>query len=161
MTMSNGRSAAVLILLLAVCMGVGSAGAVFTSRSVDIWYPKLVKPSWNPPAWVFGPVWTALYVTMALAAWVVWRRRGFRTGAAAFGWFALQLALNALWSPLFFGLRNPRAALVDVVLLWAAIGATLSAFWKISRLAGILLVPYWLWVSFAGALNFTIWRLNP
>ena len=159
--MRNGRSAAVLILWLAVCLGVGSAGAVFTARSVDTWYPLLVKPSWNPPGWVFGPVWTTLYVMMALAAWAVWRRRGFRGGAAAFGWFALQLALNALWSPLFFGLQNPRAALVDVVLLWAAIGGTVIAFWKGSRPAGILLLPYWLWVSFAAALNFAIWRLNP
>ncbi len=159
--MRNGRSAAVLILWLAVCLGVGSAGAVFTARSVDTWYPLLVKPSWNPPGWVFGPVWTTLYVMMALAAWLVWRRRGFRGGAAAFGWFALQLALNALWSPLFFGLQNPRAALVDVVLLWAAIGGTVIAFWKGSRPAGILLLPYWLWVSFAAALNFAIWRLNP
>lgn len=159
--MRNGRSAAVLILWLAVCLGVGSAGAVFTARSVGTWYPLLVKPSWNPPGWVFGPVWTTLYVMMALAAWLVWRRRGFRGGAAAFGWFALQLALNALWSPLFFGLQNPRAALVDVVLLWAAIAGTVIAFWKRSRPAGILLLPYWLWVSFAAALNFAIWRLNP
>lgn len=159
--MRNGRSAAVLILLLVVCLGVGSAGAVFTSRSVDTWYAGLAKPWWNPPTWVFGPVWTTLYAAMALAAWAVWRRRGFRGGAVAFGWFALQLALNALWSPLFFGLRNPWAALVDVALLWAAIGATLAAFWKISRLGGILLVPYWLWVSFAAVLNFAIWRLNP
>lgn len=159
--MRNGRSVMVLVLWLAACLGVGSAGAVFTSRSVDTWYPLLVKPSWNPPAWVFGPVWTTLYVMMALAAWVVWRRRGFRGGAAAFGWFAVQLGLNALWSPLFFGLQNLRAALVDVVLLWAAIAATLIAFWKISRPAGILLLPYWLWVSFAAVLNFSIWRLNP
>jgi tryptophan-rich sensory protein len=159
--MRNGRSAAVLILWLAVCLGVGSAGAVFTARSVDTWYPPLVKPPWNPPGWVFGPVWTTLYVMMALAAWLVWRRRGFRGAAAAFRWFALQLALNALWSPLFFGLQNPRAALVDVVLLWAAIAGTVIAFWKRSRPAGILLLPYWLWVSFAAALNFAIWRLNP
>ncbi len=159
--MRSLRSAMILTLSLALCLGVGGAGAFFTARSVETWYPRLVKPWWNPPAQVFGPVWTALYAAMALAAWMVWRRRGFRGASAAFGWFALQLTLNALWSPLFFGLRSPGAGLADIVLLWAAIAPTIVAFWKASRLAGMLLVPYWLWVTFAGALNFTIWRLNP
>jgi tryptophan-rich sensory protein len=97
---------------------------------------------------------------MAIAAWIVWRRRGFGGAAGAPGFFSLQLALNALWSPLFFGLRNPLAGLVDIVPLWAAILATLVCFWRISPLAGALLVPYWLWVSFATALNFMIWKMN-
>ena len=115
----------------------------------------------NPPSWVFGPVWTVLYLMMAIAAWIVWRQRGFKEAAGALGILALQLALNAAYSPLFFGLRNPLAGLVDIIPLWAAIMATIVSFWKISPLAGALLVPYWLWVGFATALNFMIWRLNP
>jgi benzodiazapine receptor len=159
--MKNRNSIWMLVPFLAVCFVVSGAGAMITSRPVSQWYPALLKPSWNPPAWVFGPVWTVLYLMMAIAAWLVWRRRGFKQGAGALGIFALQLALNAAWSPLFFGLRNPLAGLVDIVLLWVAILATVVAFWRISRLAGALLMPYWLWVSFATALNFTIWRLNP
>jgi tryptophan-rich sensory protein len=98
---------------------------------------------------------------MAISAWLVWRRRGFKGGAAALGIFAFQLALNAAWSPLFFGLRNPLAGLLVIIPLWAAILATMIAFWRISRLAGALLAPYWLRVGFAAALNFAIWRLNP
>ena len=149
-----------LALFIAVTFVAAGLGAFFASTSVSNWYPMLRKPSWNPPAWIFGPVWTVLYLMMAIAAWLVWRKRGFDSAAGALGLFALQLALNALWSPLFFGLRNPLAGLVDIVPLWAAILATLVCFWKISPLAGTLLAPYWLWVSFATALNFMIWRMN-
>ena len=149
-----------LLFFVAVCLGVAGLGAIATATSVRDWYPALRKPSWNPPAWIFGPVWTVLYLMMAIAAWLVWRKQGFDGAAGTLGLFALQLALNALWSPLFFGLRNPLAGLVDIVPLWAAILATLVCFWKISPLAGALLAPYWLWVSFATALNFMIWRIN-
>ena len=159
--MKNAGSLWMLLLFLALCFAVSGMGAIFTSRSVSEWYPVLQKPSWNPPAWVFGPVWTVLYLMMAIAAWMVWRRRGFREGAAALLIFAFQLALNAAWSPLFFGLRNPLAGLLDIIPLWAAILVTIAAFRKISPLAAALLIPYWLWVSFATALNFMIWRLNP
>jgi benzodiazapine receptor len=135
-------------------------GAVFTTSSVRDWYPTLQKPSWNPPAWLFGPVWTILYIMMAIAAWLVWQRRGLVIVNSALGLFAFQLILNAAWSPLFFGLRSPLAGLSDIFLLWAAIFVTLLSFWKISPAAGVLLVPYWLWVSFATALNFAIWKLN-
>lgn len=158
--MSPGRSGAVLGLFLAICLGVAAAGAWFTAGSVATWYPTLAKPPWNPPAWVFGPVWTVLYVSMAVAAWLVWRRAGWRRAPGALGLFAAQLALNAAWSPLFFGFRSPGAALVDIVLLWLAIAVTVVAFSRIVPLAGALLVPYWLWVSFATALNAAIWRLN-
>jgi tryptophan-rich sensory protein len=97
---------------------------------------------------------------MAIAAWLVWQKRGLANGNTALGLFALQLILNAAWSPLFFGLRSPLAGLLDIVPLWAAILATLLAFWKISAAAGVLLLPYWLWVSFAAGLNFAIWKLN-
>jgi len=158
--MKNWNPILMLALFIAVCFLAAGAGAAFTGSSVSDWYPTLRKPSWNPPAWIFGPVWTALYLMMAIAAWLVWRRRGFGGAAGALGFFALQLALNALWSPLFFGLRNPLAGLVDIVPLWAAILATMVCFWRISPLAGALLVPYWLWVSFATALNFMIWKMN-
>ena len=124
------------------------------------WYASLSKPDWNPPAWLFGPVWTALYATMAVAAWLVWRQGGWRSNRMALGLFALQLLLNVLWSPLFFTLQRPGWALVDCVLLAAAVAATMVAFWKVSPLAGGLMVPYFAWVCFAAFLNFTIWRMN-
>jgi benzodiazapine receptor len=156
----NWSSWAVLVFFIVVCFAVAGSGAIFTSGSVRYWYPTLHKPSWNPPAWLFGPVWTILYLMMAIAAWIVWCRRGLVQVNSALGLFAFQLALNAAWSPLFFGLRNPLAGLLDIVPLWAAILATLISFWRISPAAGVLLVPYWLWVSFATALNFAIWKLN-
>lgn len=134
--------------------GIGSAA---TATAVREWYPALAKPAWTPPPWVFGPVWTVLYVTMAIAAWLVWRRAGW---CGALGWWTAQLALNALWSPVFFGMHRPDLAFAVIVALWIAIAGTTVAFWQISTLAGILFMPYWLWVSFAAALNFAIWRLN-
>ncbi len=158
--MSGARPAGVLLALVALCFGVAAAGAWATSSSVASWYPTLRKPSWNPPAWVFGPVWTALYLGMAIAAWLVWRRVGWRGAGGAWALFAVQLALNAAWSPLFFGLRSPGAALIDIAALWIAAGATVLAFFRISPVSGAILVPYWLWVSFAAILNAAIWRLN-
>ena len=158
--MMDLRSGLVLILLVAICLGVAAVGGWVTAGSVADWYPSLRKPSWNPPAWVFGPVWTALYLSMAIAAWLVWRRVGWRGASRAMVLFGVQLALNAAWSPLFFGLRSPLAGLVDIVALWVAIAATLVAFIRIAPLAGALLVPYWLWVSFATSLNAAIWSLN-
>ncbi len=149
-----------LLCFVAVCLGVAGLGAIATAASVRDWYPALRKPCWNPPAAVFAPVWTTLYVMMAVAAWLVWRRRGFAGARRALGLFALQLALNASWSPLFFGLRSPLAGLLDIVPLCAAILATMVSFGRIAPAAGVLLVPYWLWVCFAAALNFTIWRMN-
>ena len=124
------------------------------------WYASLRKPSWNPPGWIFGPVWTALYAMMAVAAWLVWRRGGFAAQRRALTMFLVQLALNAAWTPLFFGLHWPGVAFAEIVLLWLAIGATLFAFRPVSRVAAWLLVPYLAWVSFAAVLNFELWRLN-
>ncbi len=124
------------------------------------WYAGLSKPAWNPPGWLFGPVWTTLYALMAVAAWLVWRRGGWRAQRGPLGLYLVQLALNAAWTPLFFGLRWPLAGLVDIVLLLAAVVATLAAFVRVRRWAGLLLVPYLLWVSFATVLNFTLWQLN-
>jgi tryptophan-rich sensory protein len=142
---------------LVVAFGAAALGGATTAGSVRDWYPTIAKPSWNPPGWVFGPVWTVLYALMAVAAWLVWRRAGW---CGALAWWTVQLALNAAWSPLFFGLHRIDLALVDIVALWAAIVGTTVAFWKVSPLAGGLFVPYLAWVSFAAVLNFTIWRLN-
>ena len=154
---------AVLVLLgfLAVPVVVGAGSGFATMGGVRDWYPTLVRPSFAPPTWVFGPVWTTLYLMMGFAAWLVWQRRG--TGAqvrTALVLFTVQLVLNALWSPLFFGLRSPGLALAEIVVLWWAILATLVVFWKVRPVAGGLLVPYLAWVSFATILNAGFWLLN-
>jgi translocator protein len=154
------RQLAMLLFFLVICLGTAGAGAAVTAVSVSGWYQTLSKPTWTPPDWVFGPVWTTLYLLMAVAAWLVWRRAGWSTGRAALSLFALQLALNAAWSPLFFRLHSPGIALVDIIMLWVAIAATVWSFRRISALAGSLFVPYLLWVSYAMFLNWAIWRLN-
>lgn len=146
----------VLALFLAICLGTAGLGAAWTSMSVGDWYPTLNKPSWNPPSWVFAPVWTTLYITMAVAAWIAWRNGG-KVSLLLFG---LQLVLNAAWSAVFFGMRNPGLAFADIVLLWFAILATVVGFWRLSRLAAMLLIPYLAWVSFATLLNWVIWNTN-
>ncbi len=135
----------------------GAIGGAATGPAIPVWYVGLEKPSWNPPSWVFGPVWTALYLLMGSAAWVAWR-----SGAPSQAWlaFGLQLALNALWSVLFFGLRRPDLALVEIVALAAAIAWCALSFGSVSRLAGWMMVPYLGWVLFATALNASIWLLN-
>lgn len=147
-----------LTVFLVVCFSAASMGALFLPGA---WYAGLNKPSWNPPGWVFGPVWSALYTMMAVAAWLVWQRGGFGAQRWALTWFIIQLALNAAWTPLFFGLHLPSVAFGEMLLLWAAIVVTLRAFFQVNGLAGWLLAPYLAWVSFAAVLNFTIWRLNP
>lgn len=122
------------------------------------WYAALQKPSWNPPAWLFGPAWTLLYTLMAIAAWLVWKRVGF---AKPLKLYFVQLALNAAWTPIFFGAHQLGWALFEIVLLWIAILATLVSFRRVNSTAGWLFVPYLAWVTFAMALNFTLWRLNP
>ena len=151
------RSALALVGWLALSFTAAAMGGFFLPGE---WYAGLRKPSWNPPNWIFGPVWTALYTAMAIAAWLVWRRGSFAGQRFALSLYLKQLLLNALWSPLFFGLRNPGLAFVDIVLLWLAVLATVVAFWKTRPLAGALLVPYLAWVTFASVLNFAIWRLN-
>lgn len=158
--MKLNNSWLVLVGAVALNFVVAAAGAAATAQSVRSWYPTLTKPAWNPPAWLFGPVWTILYAVMGIAAWLVWRRVGFNGGKVALTLYAVQLALNAAWSPLFFGLRNPLAGLVDIVFLWVAIVVTTILFWRLTPLAGWLFMPYLLWVTFATALNFTLWRLN-
>ena len=150
-----------LVISVAVPVAVGGLAGWATSAGVATWYPTLTKPSFNPPAWVFGPVWTVLYIMMGVAAFLVWRRGlGAEGVRLALGVFLLQLLLNGLWSLLFFGLRSPGLAFVDILALWLAIGATVWLFWRLVPMAGLLLLPYWAWVSFAAVLNGSIWSLN-
>jgi benzodiazapine receptor len=151
------RVALGLVGWLAVCFLAASAGAVFMPGE---WYFALRKPAWNPPAWIFGPVWTVLYTMMAVAAWLVWKRGGFVAHRVALSLFLTQLVLNGAWTPLFFGLHELGLAGAEIALLWLAIAETLAVFWPINRAAACLLVPYLLWVSFAAALNFALWRIN-
>ncbi len=148
------KSAAALAACLAVTFCAPALGAWAMPGE---WYASLRKPSWNPPSWIFGPVWTALYIMMAVAAWLVWRRGGPRR---ALGLYGVQLALNAAWTPLFFGLKLPGLAFAEILLLLAAVIVTARAFATVSRPAALLLVPYIAWVAFASFLNFTLWRLN-
>ena len=154
------RKVTALLIALLLCYGAAAVGGLLGAGAGGGWYADLAKPAWTPPSWVFGPVWSVLYGMMAVAAWLVWRQRPRRRGAAPLAAFAAQLAFNAAWSPLFFGLHRPGIAFADIVLLWLALVATVWLFLRRRALAGLLLVPYLLWVSFAAALNCAIWRLN-
>ena len=138
-----------------------SIGSFATVRAIPRWYQGLAKPSFNPPEWLFGPAWTVLYVLMAIAAWLVWKHGLGAPGVKlALAVFLVQLILNALWSVLFFGLRSPLAGLVDIIAMWLAILATIFLFFQVSVPAGVLLLLYIAWVSFAAVLNAAILRLN-
>ena len=155
------RALRTLISAIVLCEGAGGLGAVVTSRAVTTWYPTLRKPAFNPPSGVFAPVWTLFYALMGVSLCLTWRRRPLDARAApALRLFTLQLLLNALWSVIFFGLKSPRSAFIEIVVLWAAIILTIRAMYRVSRLGAVLLLPYLLWVSFAGLLNLAIWRLN-
>ena len=148
---------------LIVCVGIselaGIIGAIFTVSAIPSWYATLHKPALNPPSWVFGPVWTTLYLLMGISLWLVWKSDSSEKKRAM--WlFAVQLALNAIWSPIFFGAHSLGNALAVIVLMWAAIVFTIISFAKISKTAAWLLVPYILWVSFAAYLNYAIWAMN-
>ena len=155
--MSRGKMILGLCGWLLLCFAAASPGAVFMPGE---WFAALKKPAWNPPSWIFGPVWTALYAMMAAAAWLVWQRGGWKEQRKPLLIFLAQLALNAVWTPLFFGLHRPGVAFAEIVLLWLAIVATLVAFRPVNRTAAWLLVPYLAWVSFAAVLNGTLWSLN-
>ena len=149
-----------LAAFVVICFAAAGLGGLVTTPRIPTWYADLAKPAWTPPDWIFGPVWTALYLMMAFSAWLVWRQAGLAGARLPLALFAIQLVLNSLWSVLFFGLQSPGAAAVEIILLWAAILATLLAFWKRSNVAGALLVPYLAWVSFAAVLNVAIWWMN-
>jgi tryptophan-rich sensory protein len=140
---------------------IAAALGVAASVQASSFYTQLARPDWAPPPAVFGPVWTALYALMGIAAWLVWRHSGFAAAEAALILFLVQLAFNALWSWLFFAWHRGALAFADIVVLWALILATMILFWRLSPLASALLIPYLLWVSFATALNYSVWQLNP
>jgi benzodiazapine receptor len=150
-----------LVLSIVICQGAGFLGSLATMPSIATWYKTIAKPSFNPPNAVFGPVWITLYALMAVALFLIWKRGAATVGVkSAMILFFAQLVLNTLWSVLFFGLHQPMWAFFEILVLWLFILLTLIAFWRIALPAGLLLVPYLLWVSFASALNFAIWRLN-
>ncbi len=149
-----------LAVFLVVVFAAAALGGWFTMQGMPEWYRSLTKPAFNPPDWIFGPVWTLLYAMMAVAAWLVWRRAPYHIAAVALALFALQLVLNTVWSALFFGMRSPGLAFGEILVLWGAILATTLLFWRVQPLAGALFVPYLLWVSFASLLNYSIWQLN-
>jgi translocator protein len=151
------RQILALVGWVLLCFAAASFGGLFMPGE---WYAALRKPSWNPPGWIFGPVWTALYTMMAVAAWLVWMQGGWGIKRKPLLIFLAQLVLNAAWTPIFFGLHAPGIAFAEIVLLWLAIVAAIAAFRPVSRSAAWLLVPYLVWVSFAAALNFALWRLN-
>ena len=147
-----------LVACMLLCMIGGAASGLATPP--DDWYWKLAKPSWTPPPWLFGPVWTLLYLMMGVSLWLLWRNRRTTHGRLAFTLFLTQLALNFAWTPVFFGMHAIGLALAVIVTLLAAIVATIAIGWRVKRSAALLLVPYACWVSFASALNLAIWRLN-
>ncbi|MFC5524348.1 TspO/MBR family protein [Rhodanobacter ginsengisoli] len=149
-----------LIGWLLLSFAAAATGALASVQAASF-YQQLVQPTWAPPASVFGPVWSALYAMMGIAAWLVWREGGWRRQRSALTLFVLQLAINALWSWLFFAWHHGALAFADIVVLWLLIAATLISFWRVRPLAGALLLPYLCWVSFAAALNFAVWHLNP
>ena len=155
--MTTAESILGAVVSLALTFGAAWLGARFPPGE---WYRGLAKPAWNPPNSVFAPVWTVLYTLMAAAAWLVWLRHGLVATLIPLVLFVIQLLLNSAWSWLFFGLHRPGTALVEIVVLWTVILATLISFWRLAPLAGVLLVPYLAWVSFAAVLNWSIWRMN-
>lgn len=159
-THSYRRDVPGLVAWLAVSFAASAVGAI-ASIEARTFYGQLVQPAWAPPPWLFGPVWTVLYALMAIAAWLVWRAGGFRANRIALALFLMQLGLNALWSWIFFSWHRGALAFAEILVLWALIAATLAAFWRVRPLAGSLLIPYLVWVSFAAALNFALWQLNP
>jgi len=156
------RSSVELILFIVMCEIAGVVGSIFTTSSIPGWYAGLRKPSLAPPNWVFAPVWTALYALMGISLFVIWRRRsGAGLRRAAISTFFLQLALNALWSYLFFGLQSPFLGVIGITFLWLTIFAAMMFFSRISKFASLVLLPYLAWVSFAAYLNYLILTLNP
>ena len=161
--MQRSKIGEILILFssIIICQLAGIIGSLFTAPSIPLWYANINKPSFNPPNWVFAPVWTTLYLLMGIALFLVWRK-GLKEKdiKIAFAVFIFQLILNSLWSFLFFGLESPFAAFIEIIFLWIAILISIILFSRISKAAAILLIPYILWVGFASVLNFAFWRLN-
>lgn len=158
--MNKSKQALGLLGWLAISFAAAAIGGVASANAGEF-YHALTRPAWAPPAWLFGPVWSVLYLLMGTAAWLVWRKQGFRGAGMALWLFLIQLAVNALWTWLFFVWHQGALAFIEIVILWALILATIVAFWRVQPLAGILLLPYLAWVTFASALTYATWRLNP
>jgi tryptophan-rich sensory protein len=148
-----------LLICIIVCQAAGGIGAIFTMPAISGWYRSLQKPFFNPPDWIFSPVWIFLFLLMGISLYLVWDR-GARENKKSIFIFGVQLVLNIFWSIIFFGLKSPGFAFLEIIILWLAILATIISFYKISKTAGLLLIPYILWVSFALILNLFLWRLN-
>ncbi|MFW6143719.1 MAG: TspO/MBR family protein [Patescibacteria group bacterium] len=155
--MTNFIKLTISLLITFTAAGIGSAA---TTPAIPSWYQSLNKPAFTPPSWLFGPAWTILYILTAVAFYLIWTKTNFETHKTAFIVFFAQLILNALWSIIFFGLKQPFFALIEIAVLWTAILFTLIKFYQVNKTAGLLLIPYLLWVTFATALNFAIWQLN-
>jgi translocator protein len=149
------------VFALVIWIGLSFVPAVLGSRFLPgEWYAGLAKPSWTPPGYLFGPVWTLLYTLMGVSAWLVWKQAGFAGATPALTLFLVQLVLNGAWSWIFFGMHKPALAFFEIIVMWVLIFATLLAFWRVNQTAGLLLIPYLAWVSFATALNFALWQKN-
>jgi tryptophan-rich sensory protein len=150
-----------MLLSIAICYSAGAIGSIFTVQAIPTWYSTLNKPSFNPPSWVFAPVWTLLYIMMGLSAYRIWEQGWHQKKIKiALIFFAVQLVLNASWSVIFFGWHNPGLALINIILLWLGIVICVVRFYRIDKWASYLLLPYLVWVSFATLLNYNIWILN-
>ena len=149
-----------LIICIVICIMAGIIGSIFTSRNIPTWYATINKPSFNPPNWVFGPVWTTLYIMMGVSLFLIWRQRDAMSISPAIYFFAIQLILNALWSIIFFGMKLMLVGFIEICTLWIFILLSIISFYGISPVASILLLPYLLWVSYASVLNFSIYKLN-
>ena len=149
-----------IALSILIAQAAGIIGSFFTVPNISTWYETLSKPEWNPPSWVFGPVWLTLYTLMGIAAYLVWIRRSIKGAKTALVVYGIQLVLNALWSILFFGKQNPGLAFLEIIVLLVFIVVSTILFWRINTWAGILMLPYVVWATFATYLNYTIWQLN-
>lgn len=143
-----------LIFAIVICQAAGVVGSLFTLSAIPTWYATLVKPSFNPPSWLFGPVWTVLYTLMGISLYLVWKNK------SAVKLFILQLVANGLWSIIFFGMKNIQLALIEIIVLLILVLATIKKFYKINKIAAYLLIPYLLWGGFASLLTYSLWVLN-
>lgn len=149
-----------LLVFLVLSLGAGGIGSHFTAKSVRTWYPTIRKPSWTPPNWLFAPVWTVIYIFIAISGWLIWNHRETADISGILFLYVLQLILNTGWSGLFFGLKRPGLALSEILILWIIIGTYTVTAWSVSLPAALLFLPYWIWVTFATALNGAVWWLN-
>jgi len=149
-----------LAVSIIVCQLAGIVGSLFTTQAIPNWYATLKKPSFNPPSWLFGPVWITLYTMMGVSMYLIWQKRTVANVWPAIIFFLIHLAVNASWSIIFFGQKNPGMAFAVIVLLWLMIIVSIVLFYRINKTAGLLLIPYLFWVSFASVLNYSIWKLN-